>query len=63
MACHSLRGGECWFLLGYLYTSCMLCGFLPRFIYAHLSKKKRIGDGCGGFIAVDEDTTSLTELQ
>ena len=24
---------------------------------------KRIGDGCGGFIAVDEDTTSLTELQ
>lgn len=24
---------------------------------------KSIGDGCGGFIAVDEDTTSLTELQ
>ena len=24
---------------------------------------KRIGDGCGGFVAVDEDTISLSELQ
>ncbi|KAJ9671312.1 hypothetical protein PVL29_025146 [Vitis rotundifolia] len=24
---------------------------------------KRIGDGCGGFVAVDEDTRSLSELQ
>ena len=24
---------------------------------------KRIGDGCGGFVAVDEDTGSLSELQ
>ena len=24
---------------------------------------KRIGDGCRGFVAMDEDTNSLTELQ
>ncbi|RVW73524.1 hypothetical protein CK203_060047 [Vitis vinifera] len=35
---------------------------LPLHLWSH-EVFKRIDDGCGGFVAVDEDTDSLTELQ
>ena len=35
---------------------------LPLHLWSH-EVFKRIDDGCGGFVAVDEDTDSLTKLQ